>query len=851
MFVNKRARRAILGLLLLGLIGIPVSAVGDIFVVDSSEDGLDPVPEGSLRQAIEQANSLPGGDTIFIRVPEVVLVSQLNITEGLFIFGDAPNVQLRVADGVTSRVFAFHNPDSPVTEESLNLISIEIANASTTADATDLSSCSEQTGQGGAICSQGRLNLFDLTIRDSWTRGAGAAGGAIWAAGSSSVFQSTFESNQTVGPEAPGGALALLGQSNSCTNSRIIRNSTLGDFSPGGGMYARNALFGGGCEYVSNSTSGANSGGGGVYASQLITFINTAGLLFNGNSTAGTGSWGGAMLVNDVQLINSTVSENTVAGSSSNGSGLALVASTESADSGRLEIRSSTFFRNNGDAAVVINNGANSDFIGFEFDFLIASTVLDESMFEDPVDGVIEVESLRIEDNDDAPISLLIFDNFPFVPQSQSGPPELGPFTRPEFCEFTNGDSTSLCPGGHFPLPGSPLIDGSFSSRFGWDGRGRGYARRVGAASDIGAIETSPIIEYFLLFPGRRGNVISLSSSNAIQWVAPAGAECAQSGLPGTAWSGSLTADGNLNEVVVDMRNLDPQPTSFPAEFDLSLTCELDGQIQERIENLTVTPTISIDSFTLNESIDLVASSGETINSAQENTLRWQVFPDAPETVCSGSGLPGTAWDGGGKDALGEFVIPADTLAPGEYQVGLSCEFAGEVAEVDSLVIVETRSEVTLSAVELDTPIPGFRFVELTIENPSDQPALGLVLDASLFPKPIDNGGVFFGVKIANGFRRAPSCSVDIGEANTVRCDVAAIPPWICAIETLPNNAAIYPGQEGLGCSLAQLPPGAVASVVVQIEGAPDGGEFSLGATAGADNADAVSEFIGLREGGN
>ncbi|MGB0514077.1 MAG: hypothetical protein ACPGJE_04450 [Wenzhouxiangellaceae bacterium] len=84
-----------------------------------------------------------------------------------------------------------------------------------------------------------------------------------------------------------------------------------------------------------------------------------------------------------------------------------------------------------------------------------------------------------------------------------------------------------------------------------------------------------------------------------------------------------------------------------------------------------------------------------------------------------------------------------------------------------------------------------------------------------------------------------------------MRCDVAAIPPWTCVVEPLPVNAAIYPGQEGLGCSLAELPAGAVASVVVQIEGTPDGGEFSLGATAGADNADAVSELIGLQEGGN
>ena len=68
--------------------------------------------------------------------------------------------------------------------------------------------------------------------------------------------------------------------------------------------------------------------------------------------------------------------------------------------------------------------------------------------------------------------------------------------------------------------------------------------------------------------------------------------------------------------------------------------------------------------------------------------ISWAAAPDDALTECTGSGLPGTSWQGTGKPASGTTQVDTSPLAPGTYFPALTCARDGETAEADTVLEV-------------------------------------------------------------------------------------------------------------------------------------------------------------------
>jgi len=153
--------------------GVGAAQAQDFTVTNADDKGI-----GSLRDAVTQANAVGTGPhritfAAGVTGPIVLTGDQIDIeqaltitgpTTGLTIDGDKANRTGRIF-GVTERV--------AVTLENLTL-----TNAKTTAVGSGLD-CAKTTGQGGAICAEGDLTLFNSTVSGSHTERSGTNGGGI------------------------------------------------------------------------------------------------------------------------------------------------------------------------------------------------------------------------------------------------------------------------------------------------------------------------------------------------------------------------------------------------------------------------------------------------------------------------------------------------------------------------------------------------------------------------------------------------------------------------------------------------------------------------------------------------
>lgn len=288
---------------------------------------------GSLRAAIEQANTQPGPDVIRFKAG---LAGTIALTSGELGINDPVRIQgpgesrLTVSGNLQSRVFRIDSRSGEVT-----LRGFTIADGR----ARELENVGIQVIRGGGILNlHGQLKLFEMTFRNNRAEDMGgelradvvgggaiansenavvrtlhctfvsnsasggsryAFGGAIAAVTSSqafirgSIFDSNFVAN---GAENFGGAVAAFGGSSAgFVNSDFTNNKALGTDEQnafGGALAARpgtvenspSELFALLCDFSGNSAeaaAGATAGGGAIYNRESLLVLRRGNLLAN------------------------------------------------------------------------------------------------------------------------------------------------------------------------------------------------------------------------------------------------------------------------------------------------------------------------------------------------------------------------------------------------------------------------------------------------------------------------------------------------------------------------------------------------------------------------------------------
>jgi hypothetical protein len=424
---------------------------------------LNTAGSGSLRDAIELANSVEGADIIGFATQlsggTISLTGgEIQITESLTIDATELAENITINANLQSRIF---NITAETGDFAINGLTL-IGGRTTASDA-----------DGGAIRSDtgGNLTLTQSNVSGSRTEGNGANGGGIFASGSVTLIQSTVSGNRTIGFNATGGGIYSNGIV-TLTYSTVSDNSS--DHTGGGGVLTRGNIT------LTYSTVSGNTGsaGGGIYAYGNVTLNQST---VSGNNTGGgsISRGGGIAATGTVTLTQSTVSGNTTSGNFSDGGGIfsqsnviltqSTVTNNHATDStaygGGISSLSQILTR----SSIIAGNtagGDNPDFHqGSEFYFATYSLIGDTN-------GLTAEQLLDINSN---PGNLLNVD------------PQLGPLAD-------NGGPTLT----HALLENSPAIDAGdypFSSTPLYDQRGAHFFRVFHGDIDMGAFEAErPII---------------------------------------------------------------------------------------------------------------------------------------------------------------------------------------------------------------------------------------------------------------------------------------------------------------------------------------------------------------------
>jgi Domain of unknown function (DUF4347)/FG-GAP-like repeat/FG-GAP repeat len=272
---------------------------------------------GSLRQAIESANTAGGDNTIDFTGPTftdatpdtITLTSgKLSITSNVTITGTSANL-LTVSGNQTFIVFNIASGSTVV----MSGLTITNGNSS---------------GYGGGIYNDGTLSLSNSILSGN---SASYNGGGIYNNGRLTLNSSTLSGNS-----APGGG----GIYNDRDSTLTLSNSTLsGNLAPSGMFGGGGILNFGGTVSLSNSILSGNSAGslgGGIYNYGPLT-LSVLNCTLSGNSAYGGG--GGISNYGTLSLSNSTLSDNSVTSPYGSGGGIGNY-------SGMVELRDSTLSGN-------------------------------------------------------------------------------------------------------------------------------------------------------------------------------------------------------------------------------------------------------------------------------------------------------------------------------------------------------------------------------------------------------------------------------------------------------------------------------------------------------------------------
>ena len=404
---------------------------------------------GSLRQAIADANSVPGPDTITFASG---LGGTITLTSGELEVSDALTLQgpgsalLTVSGNNASRVLNLYN-NSSVVDITISGLTIANGNAANgggirnlderlTLDDVTLRD-NHSTNDGGGLWADG-FNMV-LTVRNSLITGNTASqdGGGVYVedtGGTLLIQNSTISGNQA---GKHGGGIYLYDPDHDVT----IENSTISSNvagQKGGGIYfysADNGTF-----TIRNSTIAGNQAqdGGGAYLFKVDqpTFIENS--TISGNVAVA----GGGLRIQQslgIQLTHVTIADNTA---SAQGGGLLL-------DNGSATLTNTLVAGNSTSSAASGNDILRPPSASFN---------AQNSLIQDAPAGTINGSNTG---------NIL------------GAAPLLGPLQN-------NGGPTRT----HALLAGSPAIDaGASGGALATDQRGAGFLRSVGAAPDIGAFE--------------------------------------------------------------------------------------------------------------------------------------------------------------------------------------------------------------------------------------------------------------------------------------------------------------------------------------------------------------------------
>ena len=321
-------------------LGAPASSTAtipanDLVVTNTNNSG-----DGSLRQAISNANAFAGDDTITFNVNNatILLSSEINLTSNMTIDGSGNSITL--SGGNTTRIF--------------NLT------GSPTVALIDLTFTSghPSSGNGGAILASATstLNVTDSTF----TSNIAAQGGGIYTTGSLTVTGSSFSGNNATG--ATGSAICAHtgAPSPTITDSTFTNNAS--------GAYAVWFNLVTGTASISNSVFSGN--GGGFGGSGTINFTNNT--FTNNNSSVG----GGALYLGSGTH---TFTNNTISGNHSNNSNAAggIYSIGNSTDGNANVILRNTILANNTHSAAPDCRSGT-----------LSSITVNDSLIEDPTNCV-------------------------------------------------------------------------------------------------------------------------------------------------------------------------------------------------------------------------------------------------------------------------------------------------------------------------------------------------------------------------------------------------------------------------------------------------------------------------------
>ena len=354
----KRAwMRVLVALVLVGLIGLPTAQPARgvaTFDVNQTADANDANPGDavcspcSLRAAMQEANALPGSDTINVPAGTYLLtLGTLFISSNITIVGTgAPEVRqttagdlLAVESGTTASVSnmqltrpaGFSLAGSGIASlGTLNLTNVTVSGHKYTSspgggiyNQGTMTLTNSTVSNNQAIMSAGIVNHADgtLTINSSTITGntASQESGGIGSAGILNITNSTISSNQVanlnlvndgVGAAAVtqrAGGIGIGGGTVTITSTSIQGNSVTGGEAGGIGIAGGNVTINGGSTIAGNTAS-TDAGGVGIQGG-TVTIDQTT---ISGNGArdgAGIGVRGGGVLT----LTNSTLDSNVAA----------------------------------------------------------------------------------------------------------------------------------------------------------------------------------------------------------------------------------------------------------------------------------------------------------------------------------------------------------------------------------------------------------------------------------------------------------------------------------------------------------------------------------------------------------
>ena len=287
---------------------------------------------GSLRQAIINANGLPGADdirfdpTVFNGAQAAItLATTLDINTfagGLTISGAFGASNVTVSGNNAVRVFNITGIGNTTFD------SLRIVNGNAIGDGGGINntgnglvtlinstvSGNTATLNGGGIFGNGSVTLTNSTVSGNTSNNAFGSGGGIFGNGSVTLTNSTVSGNTLIGFVTFGGGILSNGVV-TLTNSTVSGNTAGNISGAGAGIYSNGSSLTLTNSTVSGNTAGGSGGGIFGNSGSSLTLTNRT---VSGNTAGSSG--GGIFGVNGGTITNSTIANNT-ADADNNGTG--------------------------------------------------------------------------------------------------------------------------------------------------------------------------------------------------------------------------------------------------------------------------------------------------------------------------------------------------------------------------------------------------------------------------------------------------------------------------------------------------------------------------------------------------